>query len=71
MHFRLYKGFNFKKIAPAAGYLPSVVYIYLARRRRIFLDLKAVYKRKCVDFARRRRENFADLGGYIQQNHVF
>ena len=71
MHFRLYKGFNFKKNR-ACGGLFTIGSVHLFSSPQVhFLDLKVVYKRKCVDFARRRRENFADFGGYIQQNHVF
>ena len=29
---------------------------------RKFVELKLLYRRKCIDFARRRRENFADFG---------
>ena len=44
---------------PAAGYLPlHSVHLFSPPQAQFFSDLKAVYKRKCVDFARRRRENF-------------
>ena len=38
------------------------------RRRENFGGSSAVYKGKCADFARRRREKICDLGAYTRGN---